>query len=108
MASLAAQRLANQGVATPRWRTPADVVAWLGAVQAQEYAAAKWALGLRMGTAMVDAELERVINDGHILRTHLMRPTWHFVAPADLRWMLELTAPQVHRAVASYTQRLEL
>jgi hypothetical protein len=106
--SIAAQRLANQGVSKPRWRRPADVVAWLGAAQAQEYAAAKWALGLRMATATVDADLERAVNDGRILRTHVLRPTWHFVAPADLRWMLELTAPQVHRTVASYTRRLEL
>jgi hypothetical protein len=108
MVSLAAQRLANQGVSHPRWRRPADVVAWLGAAQAQEYATAKWALGLRMATSIVDAELERAVNDGRILRTHVLRPTWHFVARTDLRWMLDLTAPQVHRAVASYTRRLEL
>lgn len=72
---------------------------WLTAVQAQDYAGAKWALGMRMpGTT--DDDVERAFTDGAILRTHILRPTWHFVAPADIRWMLALTAPRVHAANA--------
>lgn len=80
---------------------------WLGAVQAQDYAGAKWAIGQRTQVA-TDAALDRVFADGAILRTHVLRPTWHFVLPADIRWMLALTAPRVHAANASYYRKLEL
>jgi len=85
--------------------TPGDVVSWLGAVQAQDYPGAKWALGLRMRRA-TDAIVERACASGEILRTHVMRPTWHFVAPADIRWLLGLTAPRVRAAMACYEPRL--
>ncbi len=107
-ALIAAQRLRNEWVTTPKGGGPAEVVRWLGAVQAQEYAFAKWALALRMRDETTDARIERAFQQGHILRTHVMRPTWHFVAPADIRWMLELTAPRVKRAVAYYDRQLEL
>src|SRR6188768_1721912 len=71
---------------------PAAVVTALGAVQSQEFDAAKWALGLRMGPGATDAAIERAFADGRILRTHVLRPTWHFVPRDDIRWMLELTA----------------
>jgi hypothetical protein len=89
-------------------RDASQVVAWFGAMQAQEYGPAKWALGLRLGTAASDGAIERACNDSTILRTHVLRPTWHFVTPSDIRWMLALTAPHLHRAMASYRQRLEL
>jgi hypothetical protein len=84
------------------------MVAWLGAVQAQEYGPAKWSLGLRLSPGVTDKALDRAIDRGSILRTHLLRPTWHFVTPADIRWMLELTAPQVHRRMATYNGQLGL
>jgi hypothetical protein len=74
----------------------------MGAVQAQEYGPAKWALALRSGRGITDAAVERAIAEGRILRTHLLRPTWHFVTPQDIRWMLELTGPHVHRRMAAY------
>ena len=61
---------------------------------------------MRAGT--LDEEIERAFDRGQILRTHVMRPTWHFVTPADIRWLLELTSPRVHRAMSSYTRRFEL
>ncbi len=72
-------------------------------MQAQEYAMAKWAIGLRLH-GVNDADVEKEFNNGGILRTHLMRPTWHFVAQQDIRWLLELTAPRVH-AVNAYMYR---
>jgi hypothetical protein len=108
IATIAGRRLDNQLLARTGLRRPADVVAWLGAVQAQEYEAAKWALGLRIQNGTVDADIERAFNKGHILRTHVMRPTWHFVTPADIRWLLDLTAPRVHLRMAPYNRRLEL
>ncbi len=104
---IARQRLRNQRITGPIRGTPADVVGWLGAVQAQDYAGAKWALGLRLRGA-TDADVERAFNDGAILRTHLLRPTWHFVTPADIRWMLALTTPRVHAVNGTRYRQLEL
>ena len=88
-------RLYNQFLSQTDITEPAEVVKRLGAVQAQDYAGGKWALGLRMKGA-TDAGLDRAFNEGKILRTHILRPTWHFVAPQDIRWMLSLSAPRVH------------
>ena len=86
---------------TPPAATPREIVARLGGVQAQDYAAAKWGIALR-GRGLVDADVERAFNAGEIIRTHLLRPTWHFVASDDLRWLLQLTAPRVHLANGHY------
>jgi hypothetical protein len=107
-AVVAATRLSNQGITTDRHRRPADVVAWSGAVQAQEYEPAKWGLGLRLPEDAVDVDVERAFTQGRLLRTHVMRPTWHFVTPADIRWLLALTAPRVQRTMALYNRRHEL
>jgi len=82
-------------------------VSWLGAVQAQEYGDAKWALALRTRRTTND-DIERAFTAGTILRTHVLRPTWHFVSPADIRWMLALTGPRISRAMGSYHRRFEL
>jgi len=87
---IAQRRLATQHLLTPTLTDPADVVRRLGAVQAQDYGSAKWGVGTRTRGA-VDAVVERAVNEGSILRTHVLRPTWHFVTPADIRWMLALT-----------------
>jgi len=101
------QRLAQQRVMQNRFHTPGEVVAWLGAVQSQDYLGAKWSLGMRMQAA-TDEAVEQAFNAGTILRTHVMRPTWHFVMPADIRWLLELTAPRLHAANATRYRQLEL
>jgi hypothetical protein len=83
-------------------------VAWLGAVQAQEFGPAKWGLGLRLPETTTDSAIAKAFDAGRILRTHVMRPTWHFVASSDIRWMLELTAPRVLRTISHYCRRLGL
>ena len=105
--NIAQQRLHNQLITRQTFEKAGDVVRWLGAVQAQDYAAAKWALGLRMQNS-TDEIIEQAFAVGAILRTHVMRPTWHFVLPADIRWMLALTAPRVNAGNASWYRRLEL
>jgi hypothetical protein len=75
-------------------KTAAEMVRWFGAVQAQEYAQTKWGIRLRM-PHLSDAAIESEITKGTILRTHLLRPTWHFVSAEDISWMLKLTAPRV-------------
>jgi hypothetical protein len=102
------RRLQNHRITRPGPRGPEKLVAWMGAVQAQEYGPAKWGLALRSPNGTTDTAIERAIDQGRILRTHVLRPTWHFVTPADIRWMLELTAPQVHRRMSSYDRRLGL
>jgi hypothetical protein len=104
---IANRRLQNQRIATGTLDQPEEVVKWLVAVQAQDYAGAKWALGLRT-RAVRDEDVERAFNEGAILRTHLLRPTWHFVTPADIDWLLELTAPRVHVANKPMYRKLEL
>jgi hypothetical protein len=105
--NLTGYQLANQQLAQQRFTSPAAVVEWLGAVQAQDYAAAKWAVGQRL-PASTDLQIEQAFAEGAILRTHVMRPTWHFVSPADIRWMLELTAPRVNAISAYYYRQLDL
>ncbi len=97
----------QQQLGRPRFTQPAEVVAWLGAVQAQDYTGAKWALGQRLpaGPSNTDAALDEAFNSGAILRTHAMRPTWHFVAPADLRWLQMLTGPRVHKRNSPYYKK---
>ncbi len=80
---------------------------WFGAVQAQDFHAAKWALALRMRNAS-HAVIEEAFDRGEILRTHLLRPTWHFVAPDDIRWLLQLTAPRVKVRCGPNNRKLEL
>jgi hypothetical protein len=100
-------RLYNQRLSTTMFKNPSDVVGWLGAVQSQDYAGAKWALGQRIKNA-TDYAIEQAFNEGSILRTHVMRPTWHFVKPEDIRWMLALTAPRILTLSATYFRKLEL
>jgi hypothetical protein len=102
------QRQTAQGLATPGFARPEDVVAWFGAVQAQEYGPARWALGLRLQGEPADAAVAAAFDEGRLLRTHVLRPTWHFVTPADLRWMLALTGPRIQRAMTPYDRRLEI
>jgi hypothetical protein len=101
------RRLANSLLTATTHTRASDVVRTLGAVQAQDYAGAKWALAQRT-RGVTDAEVEREISHGHILRTHVLRPTWHFVAPEDIRWMLAITGPRVNAAMASFDRYHEL
>lgn len=104
---IARQRLRNQRLVGMPLASPEEVVRWLGAMQAQEFAVAKWSIGQRARSTS-DAALDQAIADGTILRTHILRPTWHFVLPADIRWMQHLTAPRVHAMNASSYRKLEL
>jgi hypothetical protein len=101
------RRLAGQFLTTVKAETGAEVVRALGAVQSQDYAGAKWGVAQRT-SGRTDAEIEREFESGQILRTHVLRPTWHFVVPADIRWMLELTGPRVSAVMAPVNRRLEL
>jgi hypothetical protein len=104
---LLATRLRNQRLTGRGLTRPEDVVAWLGAVQAQDFSGAKWALALR-GASLADADVEAAFTAGRILRTHVLRPTWHFVAASDIRWLLALTGPRVQSLNRGYGRTLGL
>ena len=87
--------------------TPVDVVRHHLAMQAQEYGPAKWSIGQR-STGLADADLDRAVDDGAIVRTHILRPTWHFVAREDLRWLMALSGPRVQQGIAGRYRRLGL
>ena len=76
------------------------VVRLFGALQAQDYPAAVWAIAQRTDARSRDA-IDADYQAGRLIRTHVLRPTWHLVAPDDLRWLLELTGPRVNRANGS-------
>jgi hypothetical protein len=104
---IARRRLAAQHLTKPVLTDAAEVVRVLGAVQSQDYAGAKWAIGMR-SRGVTDASVERAFTEGRIIRTHVLRPTWHFVAPTDVRWMLALTAPRIKRAMSYYNVQVGL
>ena len=79
----------------------------MGAVQAQQFDEAKWSLAERTNDC-TDADVETAFARGDIIRTHVLRPTWHFVARADVRWLLRLTRPRVQALNRYLYRRLEL
>ena len=102
-----AHRLHNQQLVGTHFKTPGEVVAWFGAVQSQDYPGGKWAVGLRLPGA-TDADVEAAIAERSIIRTWPMRGTLHFVAAADIRWMLEVLTPRVVAGARSRHRQLEL
>jgi len=98
------QRLRAQGLALPTDRTPTEAVRRLAAVQSQEPGHAFWSLALR-SRATTEAEVRAAYDAGEFLRTHVLRPTWHFVAAEDVRWMLATTAARVHQTNGSMLRK---
>lgn len=90
IALLVRRRATNQQLAQPASATPAELVGSLVAVQAQDWPAARWALGLRLGGAFDDESIERALGEGAFIRTHAFRWTWQLVAPTDVRWIVSL------------------
>lgn len=105
--NLITTRLLNHHLMGKPFASVEEQVGWFGGIQAQDFAAAKWSLGLRLKNS-TDSLLDQAFNEGKFLRTHVMRPTWHFVSPENIRWMLELTAPRVKTFMGHYNRKLEL
>ncbi len=104
---IARLRLANQQITVHTCETPRDVVAALGAMQAQDYHSALWAVGLRLSGSR-EADVERAVAGSTVVRTWALRGTLHFVAATDLRWILGLVAPRVIAAGAYRRRQLEI
>ena len=107
MTSVVFQRLRRHHLAAPHLRDAAALVSHFGAIQAQDFRGAKWAIGLRTRT-LTDEAVERAFNDGAILRTHVLRPTWHFVSANDIRWLIALSGPRVIARMTYRHRQLEL
>ncbi len=105
--SIPALRLASHRLLPVQNCSIKDLVVYMGAMQAQDYNMVKWAIGIRL-QGIKDKDAETAINNGEVLRTHVMRPTWHLVAPQNIRWMLALTAPKIKSAVQSRDRNLGL
>lgn len=93
-------RLKNQQLTEPRFNYPGELVSWMGAMQAQDFPMVRWAIGIRL-PGISESEVKEAFNRGDVVRTHLLRPTWHVVHSADLGWILRLTAPAIKRTMLS-------
>ena len=92
-------RLLSQQLAAPQFDDPKALVSWMGAVQAQDYGMAKWAVGLRLRQGQDKRRaVEEALRKGEIVRIHVLRPTWHLVAAEDVRWMLLLSGKRIRAA----------
>ena len=98
-------RLVNQQLSGTIFQTPKEIVSWMGAIQSQDYNMAKMAIGVRLPGSSA-ATVEEALNSGEILRTHILRPTWHFVVPENIRWMLMLTSERIKASSKSRDMEL--
>jgi hypothetical protein len=101
------QRSLNQQLSNPKFKSAKEVAGWMGALQAQDYSMSKWALGIRIPNSTEDAII-REFDSGNIVRTHLLRPTWHIVSSDDIYWLLDLSAPRIKASLKSRDKQLGL
>jgi len=97
-------RSLSQQLLSPQFNKPEEVVAWMGAMQAQDFGMSKLAVAIRMKSKASDliGKVDAALNSGKIIRVHAMRPTWQLVASEDLRWMVELGRDSNERLVRGY------
>ena len=97
-----------QGLDDPRFGSALEVVRHLGCVQSQLHDMALWAVARRMTGDVTLADLQSSFDDGEFVRTHVLRPTWHFVDPADVHWLQALTGPRVERLMNTTNRTIDL
>jgi hypothetical protein len=107
LSDIANLRLISQQIAATKSETVKDLLGWMGAMQAQDYPMAKWAVGIRLPKSK-DKTIEDALDKGEIIRTHVLRPTWHFVSAEDVYWMIELTSPHIKSSLKSSDRKLGL
>lgn len=98
-------RLLNQQLLSPLFRSTAEVVDWMGAIQAQDLTWFRWAIGIRQQKPSL-SEVERSFQEGRVVRAHVLRPTWHVVTAENLRWMLRLSRDSNERIYQSYLKQV--
>lgn len=104
---VAGWRMHNLGLSASPSASVEDVVGHLGAVQSQNFGPGKWSIAQRTKDSR-DADVSLAFDAGRIVRTHVLRPTWHFVLATDIRWMLQLTGPRVQAKTAGRLRQLGL
>lgn len=105
--TLVATRLQAQLLHKPAFNTAPEVVKHFGAMQAQDYPMSLFAVGVRLPGSTHD-QIEQALDDGQIIRTHVLRPTWHLAPAEDIGWMLELTGENILRQMKSMNAKLGL
>lgn len=101
-------RSLNHQLISPQYRTPEEVLTWMGMIQAQNFGAAKMALAMRMKCSSIEkalAKVEEALDRGTIIRTHVMRPTWQLVCAENVRWMNEISRERIRRQVDGYLKQ---
>ncbi len=104
---IALARLVSQKLISDDEIDPAQLVSWFGAMQAQDFPMSRFAIGARLSN-YDDGQVAAQIDSGSIIRTHVLRPTWHLVANEDVRWMLDLTSGNIRRQMNSSSKALGL
>jgi len=108
LAALVRWRMHRQLLWGSEARSPEDVIGHLGASQGQDYLPGTWSLAQRCRVVPEHTVVDGALDDGRILRTHVLRPTWHLVAPSALPWLLAATAPRVHQVNKHYYREVEV
>jgi hypothetical protein len=104
---ITAARLASQQISQSRFTSAKELVGWMVAMQAQDPYMIKWAVGCRL-PGSIEEDIAKALANGDIIRTHALRPTWHLVAPDDIYWLLEVTAPNIKATAKSRFKELGL
>lgn len=99
-------RLHNQLLSIHSLSDPKEIVSWMCAMQSQTLDLAKWAIGVRLGNANVK-DIDNALNTGRIIRTHTLRPTWHFVSADDIHWLFDLSKPRLKPIYHSYAKTIK-
>jgi hypothetical protein len=107
LTEISVRRLSNQQIGGSKLRTAKEIAEWMCALQAQDFLMAKWAFGVRLRNS-TESTIDNAINSGDIIRTHLLRPTWHFVSSDDIHWILEITAQRIKASMSFRDRQLGL
>jgi len=105
ISEIVAIRLANHQLSVTNFKSPHEVVSWMGAMQAQDFSMCKWAVGIRM-PGITDAKVEEEFNKSEFVRIHILRPTWHIVSKNDVHWMRELSTPRLKSLLKSHDRSM--
>jgi hypothetical protein len=104
---ISALRSLNQQISNHKFKTAREIACWMGAIQAQDYNMVKWAFGIRLQDSTEESVNEE-IDSGKIIRTHLLRPTWHFVSSDDIYWIQKISADRIRSALSYRDNQLGL
>lgn len=107
LSDVAQYRLHNQQIAQSTHQTINGLVSWMGALQAQDAYMMKWAIGVRF-PGMTERQVTAALDSGELIRTHILRPTWHIVAAEHIHWLLGVSAPHVKTSIRSRLKELEI